>query len=330
MTDSSGETTDLFDSPRVQEAERAHERDNALRPRSLAELFWLTRDPPPLRALLRDSTDANRGDIFLPRGRVGMLVAPGGTGKTMALLQLGVSVAAGLPWLGRFVVDPDAIGRVIVILGEEDDDSAHRRIATIAKHLRISEDPVVLDLLQRNFHFLSMHGRSTQLIDATGNTTDTFKQLQDQIGNLSHGGPLSMLAIDPAARFMGPNSELESSAATRFVQLFEPLTKLPGRPSVLMCHHATKNAAKSKTTDQGAARGSSALTDGVRWQANLTRCSDTEGTDRDYDLELTLVKANDVKPLKRPVRLKRLSGGYLRATAVSTRRTPAEDFDSRF
>ncbi len=52
---------------------------------------YLATEPPKRQWLLENC---------LPLGKVGGLVAPGGTGKSQFLLQLGVSVAAGLPFLG--------------------------------------------------------------------------------------------------------------------------------------------------------------------------------------------------------------------------------------
>jgi len=44
---------------------------------------------------------------------------------------------------------------------------------------------------------------------------------------------------------------------------------------VLFCHHTTK-ASRAGTTDSTAARGSSAFTDGARWQANIDTIPDPE------------------------------------------------------
>ena len=54
--------------------------------------LMLETDPPPRLWLVKDR---------LPLGVVGLLAAAGGTGKSMGVLQLAVSVATGLPWLDR-------------------------------------------------------------------------------------------------------------------------------------------------------------------------------------------------------------------------------------
>ena len=103
------------------------------------------------------------------------------------------------------------------------------------------------------------------------------------------------IVIDPASRFMGPDGETDNATATEFVRLLAAMTKVPGQPAVVFSHHSHKGAL-SGATDQGAARGSSALTDGVRWQANLEYVldPDSEGTKKILSdrADLRVVKTN--------------------------------------
>ena len=88
-----------------------------------ASVEWYTTKPSPREWLLRDKrTDAG----VLPRARVGLLVAEGGAGKTLALCQLAVSLATGVPWLGVF--DVPQTGRTLLVLGEETSEECHRRL----------------------------------------------------------------------------------------------------------------------------------------------------------------------------------------------------------
>ena len=61
----------------------------------------------------------------LPLGKVGLLVAPGGTGKSQLILQLGYAIATGLgkytPW------KPGKAGQVLIICAEDEEDELHRR-----------------------------------------------------------------------------------------------------------------------------------------------------------------------------------------------------------
>ena len=49
-----------------------------------------------------------------------------------------------------------------------------------------------------------------------------------------------------------------------------------GNPTILFGHHMNKAGVGSINTTQASARGSSAITDGVRWQANLERTTEDE------------------------------------------------------
>ncbi len=74
-----------------------------------------------------------------PADAYGVLAAEDKAGKTWAILDLAVSVAAGRPWLGAFSC-PQA-GRVLVFLGEGNQRAIVRRLRAICahKHLQVEE-----------------------------------------------------------------------------------------------------------------------------------------------------------------------------------------------
>jgi hypothetical protein len=74
-----------------------------------------------------------------PADAYGVLAAEDKAGKTWAILDLAVSVAAGRPWLGHFPC-PQA-GRVLVFLGEGNQRAIVRRLRAICayKHLAVEE-----------------------------------------------------------------------------------------------------------------------------------------------------------------------------------------------
>ena len=78
---------------------------------------FLSELPPPRRWLLKG---------IIPFGKVGAIVAPGGTGKSQFLLQMAVSVAAGLKFLDKFeATEP---GGVLILAAEDDTEELHRRL----------------------------------------------------------------------------------------------------------------------------------------------------------------------------------------------------------
>ena len=73
-----------------------------------------------------------------PADAYGVLAAEDKAGKTWAALDLGVSVAAGHPWFGRFACPTP--GRVLVFLGEGGERSIVRRLRAIATHKAVDLD----------------------------------------------------------------------------------------------------------------------------------------------------------------------------------------------
>ena len=114
-----------------------------------------------------------------------------------------------------------------------------------------------------------------------------------------------LLSLDPISRFLGAEAETDNAAATAFIALMEQLTmELPGKPTILFCHHMSKSAISGNASSQGASRGSSALTDGTRLQINLRKLTDDEFnklSDEEKTMELsimTMSKSNFTRILK--------------------------------
>jgi RecA-family ATPase len=82
-----------------------------------------------------------------PRDAYGVFAAEDKAGKTWAMLDLALSVAAGVPWLGRFACPPS--GRVLVFLGEGGERAMVRRLRAIAAHKRVDLDELAAGRLVR-------------------------------------------------------------------------------------------------------------------------------------------------------------------------------------
>jgi hypothetical protein len=246
---------------------------------------WLIEKPRELPVLLWTTPEKEK--CFLPQGKVGMLVAAGGRGKSQALADLAVAVASGGAWLGTYPVK--APGRVLLAYGEEDLDEAQRRLHRIARAAHLLPDnrgtwaneeaADRFDLLLRNLELLPLYGMPAALVDP--GAADVATALAESlIAKLAEpGDPWSLIILDPGARFMGADAETDNAAATLFVEVLERLTESPGEPTVLLAHHMSKANLGNEDSNQGAARGSSALVDGARWVANLDPMP--LGSDRD-------------------------------------------------
>jgi RecA-family ATPase len=217
---------------------------------------WYATPAPPRRWLLRDSRHGNEG--VLPLGKVGLLAAEGGAGKTMAVVQLALSVATGKPWLGTF--DVPNPGKVLLILGEEDAEEVHRRIHRAA---RLGND--VAAPPEGAIVTLPLTGIACPMIAA--DDAPFLVWLRDYV---SKTGPYTLIVADPVSRFCGPDAERDNAAGTRFCQALESLVEPSGGASILGSHHVNKQSRGSgATVDASSARGSSAFTDGVRWVATI-------------------------------------------------------------
>jgi RecA-family ATPase len=140
--------------------------------------------------------------------------------------------------------------------------------------------------------------------------TDLFQRLLDGLKDKEPSDGWSLIILDPISRFAGASAETDNASATELIALLERLSlELRGRPTVLFGHHMNKTGIGNHSTDQGASRGSSALTDGVRLQINLDR-----GEQRENEPEtvtLRVVKSNFTS-IPHPMTLIKDSVGCLR------------------
>jgi|GEM_PF-1860456 len=240
-------------------------------------------EKPVLLEFIKDG-DMNAKRIpFLHKEIVAMLIAEGGRGKTHLGTLLGSCVAAAIPFLGKFnVVHP---GAVCLIVGENNQDDIHRLLWKTREHLvkmisenrqnkaydKFSTDGKEIERIETNLFPVSVHGKNAGLIDSDGKETEFFKSLLEQLIKKEPLEGWQLIILDPASRFAGPESEKDNAIATAFIACLEKISEsLKGKPTILLSHHKSK-AAINNSSGQSDARGASALTDGVRWQANLDK-----------------------------------------------------------
>ncbi|MBY4594149.1 AAA family ATPase [Ottowia caeni] len=269
---------------------------------------YLAAAPKPRRWLLKD---------LIVLGKVGAIVAPGGSSKSQWLLQLAVGVATGLPVAEHWEIGET--GGVLVFCAEDDEDEIHRRLRRITEHFKLTGHIQQMADIEERLYVYSTIGTDTLLTkrDTTGEVSTTsivhrIAALADQIEDLK------LIIIDPASRFRG-GEENSNEDATRFVEALETLAKRTGA-TVLIAHHTNKSSyAADAEPGQGASRGASALTDGLRWQMNLSRPSEKQlglvGAAKDQasrHVAATVTKTN-YSAFPAPVILERLDNGYLTA-----------------
>lgn len=239
--------------------------------RNLGEKGWLTRNPPPRKYLFNYIEAFGQEVGFLPMGKTCMLASPGGCGKTFVLTHCALAAATGTKWLNA-----KATGsyKVLFVAAEEDESELWNRFHAMVRGLRFHEKSELLKSAENNIIALPQRGRNQKLIDSKGEPTKTYNDLKETIEN---NPDIKLVILDPAARFMGTDTELLNSAATDWVNLIDALTLIGGKPTVLVAHHTNKTALrpvgndKKPVFDQSMCRGASALVDGFRWVLGLQR-----------------------------------------------------------
>jgi len=277
--------------------------------------------PTPRRWLLRHPTRDGQpaapgaGDGLLLRGKAGQLVSAGGTGKTVALIQLAVACIVGRPWLDHFQPD-DCKGRILLALAEEDEDEVHRRMHDACRAMRLSA--AELRLVEDQCTTLALSGEAAALLSnvkgsfaETREMRDLRQRLHDEAGEDGWAG----LMLDPLARWGGINTDVDASAGTRSVQAFESLTRVPGNPAVLVAQHSSKLARRTGAVDS---RGSTALTDGFRWEGSLLA--------KDGFVYFKQEKSNYSRPMEgQGIPLRRGEGGILHVAALADQSSMDDD-----
>ena len=227
--------------------------------------------------------------------------------------------------------------KVLCLFAEDEEAELHRRLQAIANEMaRRSDNPAqFFERLRKNLFVKSMVGLDNRMTsnDYCNEVIETDfpgRLLQTIAGS----GPFGLIIIDPASRFRG-GSENAAEDTTRFVEALERLSAAIGA-TVLVAHHVNKWSGRDREQLQEAARGSSAFTDGVRWQMNLAAMTPAEAKEfavpeeeRGFYLTATITK-NNYAPPQPKVFLRRGEGGVLSAAVlVSGKKKQAEDLTTQ-
>lgn len=275
---------------------------------------FIGREPKPRRWLINDS---------LPVGKVGMLVAPGGSSKSQFALQLAAGVATGTTVAETWHIGEK--GSVLCLFAEDDEEEIHRRTETIVNHLTLDIDAV--SALEQRLFVQPMVGCDNLITRAQPDgEIKTTVYLERLLATVADIPDLRLIVLDPASRFRG-GQENANEDATRFVEALEKIAQSTGA-CVMILHHANKGSSNSDEQSQTASRGASALTDGVRWQMNLRTVTSREAREyaiREEDRRFYLfaeVTKNNYGPPAAPTLLFRGDRGYLTSVPGASQPRP--------
>ena len=217
-------------------------------------------------------------DFVLPgllAGTMGVLVSPGGAGKSMLAMGMAVSVAAGQDvW---HVLGEDPIPGPIVFVSAEDPS------VILARRLHALRDSSPLpfrdiEALAR-LHIKAVHGRNWSLGSWDGTTftpSDGLLTLEREIAELRP----RLLVFDTLNRVLAGISENDNAAMGRVVAEVERLIAATSTAALVLHHTSKATALQGQGDAQQAARGASAITDNARWQCNLVTMEPKEADAR--------------------------------------------------
>lgn len=277
----------------------------------------LQSDPPPREWLVQDR---------LPLGVVGLLAAAGKTGKSMAVLQLSVSAASGVPWLG---MPMGHTGSVLILSAEDDRSEVWRRLRAIQSQLQADGEwsESTAELVAERLHVLDRVG-GDNLLTRRVERELIRTRLTDRIIATAKElpGPV-LIVLDPLARFDGgePNA---NDDGTRLIECAEHIRR-GTEATVLLPHHTRKAAAMDDEAGQEAVRGASGLVDGARWIGLMQKLPRKDAkryglqeADAPRYVRFTTPAANYCEPWE-GMWLERQSGGVLAPTELREPRTEA-------
>ena len=205
-------------------------------------------------------------DFTLPgyvAGSVGSIVAAGATGKTMLALQIAVHVAGGADTLELAGVAGWAptCGRVLYLSGEDPADVIAGRIHAIGTYML---DADARARVASSLRIAPLVGYGARIDQGEWRAWIEKEAIDTRL-----------VIVDTLRRFHGAD-ENDGGEMSKMLAHLEHICRTAGT-SIVFLHHVSKaSALNGAAGEQQASRGSSVLTDNVRWQANLAGMSERE------------------------------------------------------
>lgn len=208
---------------------------------------------------------------LLIRRHISILVAPGGSGKSLLSAQWAIALSLGMPWGGWTPVEAE---KVMLINAEDDGDEMRRRIHAACKIMGVNPRALTGRL------FLADDPRSIVVAKTTKEKIVAATPLADAIVQTIQEQGIGVVVVDPFAEtFEGDensNSEVKWAAA-----IWRGVARQCSC-SVMLVHHTPKYA-KGMAGDADAARGAGALVNSARIVSTLFTMTEEEA--RLFDLK---------------------------------------------
>lgn len=212
-------------------------------------------------------------DFCLPNlisGTVGVVAAPAGIGKTLLLMQIAASVAAGVPVAGGLLPALSKTGKVVFLATEDPLPILQRRAHFIVRSLE--EQGAGNEEITRLDHNLKFHCAQSNVPILLW-PDNLGEHGLDRLDLLARDARL--LILDPIRRFHYCDEQDYSKMAI----LFSLLTDIAASNdcTILFSHHVPQPASDADLGSPAGALGSNAFINATRWVLNLNGMSSTQG-----------------------------------------------------
>lgn len=269
----------------------------------------------------REYDDMDWVKYGLPVGCVGGIVGAGSVGKSFKTLEDSMYIASG-------ACEAEGLkrGGVLFLPAEDPIEEIGKRIKAIGNFFEYT--PEMIDRLDANFIIWPLLGQAPNLMETAqdGETRPLIDAICDVAATKFKGDPVRLVVFDTLRRFSFAD-ENDSGQMSQFLACMEIVSNRLHCASFFL-HHASKNAVlNGGARMQQAARGSTVLSDNVRYQENLSAMTPDEaeklgeigedgtvrcaiGNNRNMYVLWNVPKQNYGEPVA-DMWLKRMKGGVL-------------------
>ncbi|MDB2705292.1 helicase RepA family protein [Pseudomonadota bacterium] len=237
----------------------------------------------------------------LPRGKVGLLSAAGGVGKSFWMLQASLQIAAcgycDFDLAGvEFEKGDSRIGSVLIVSLEDESEDLSRRYQSIQRHWLNDAEKAewITDIADNQLvELLPMAGQGITLINNNGEAKPWLDAIASKAQSMHH---CRLIVVDTLRRSHDCD-ENDNGVMSKVLRQFEILAKNTGC-SVLLLHHESKAAIQNSGAGAGAMRGASAIVDNARWVMRMQRMTVNEAEQRgivDNDIRKRWIRVTNEK-----------------------------------
>jgi RecA-family ATPase len=214
---------------------------------------------------------------WIPAGNVTLLYGDGGTGKSLAAMQLAIAVAAGQSCFGH----PATAGSALYLTAEDDETELHRRIADIA-----GGDGLSLDGLAPNLTAISLAAADPALAVSGERDNIRLTPLWRALKAMVEEMRPRLVVLDTLADIFAGNENVRAQARA-FIGKLRAMAIENGAAIVVLAH---PSRAGLSTHGNNAAAGSSGST---AWHNSVRSRLLLERAEKNPDMRvLRVVKAN--------------------------------------